>query len=34
LEALIIAAFFYWMMTIILTYVQGIIEARLAKGDR
>ena len=34
LEALIIAALFYWMMTIILTYVQGIIEARLAKGDR
>lgn len=34
LEALIIAAMFYWMMTIILTYVQGIIEARLAKGDR
>ena len=34
LEALIIAAMFYWMMTIILTYIQGIIEARLAKGDR
>jgi len=34
LEALIIAAIFYWMMTIMLTYVQGIIEARLAKGDR
>jgi polar amino acid transport system permease protein len=34
LEALIIAAIFYWMMTIILTYVQGIIEARLARGDR
>lgn len=34
LEALIIAAFFYWMMTIILSYIQGIIEARLAKGDR
>jgi polar amino acid transport system permease protein len=34
LEALIIAAFFYWMMTIILSYVQGIIEARLARGDR
>ena len=34
LEALIIAALFYWLMTIILTYVQGIIEARLAKGDR
>ena len=34
LEALIMAAIFYWIMTIALTYVQGIIEARLAKGDR
>jgi len=34
LEALIMAAVFYWVMTIILTYVQSIIEARLAKGDR
>lgn len=34
LEALIIAAAFYWMMTILLSYIQGIIEARLAKGDR
>jgi polar amino acid transport system permease protein len=34
LEALIIAAAFYWIMTIILTYIQGIIEARLARGDR
>jgi polar amino acid transport system permease protein len=34
LEALIIAAIFYWIMTIILTYIQGIIEARLARGDR
>lgn len=34
LEALVIAAIFYWIMTILLTYVQGIIEARLAKGDR
>jgi polar amino acid transport system permease protein len=34
LEALIMAAIFYWVMTIILTYVQSIIEARLAKGDR
>lgn len=33
LEALIVAALFYWMMTIILSYIQGIIEARLAKGD-
>jgi polar amino acid transport system permease protein len=34
LEALIVAAMFYWIMTIILSYVQGIIEARLARGDR
>ena len=34
LEALIIAAIFYWIMTIMLTYVQGMIEARLARGDR
>ncbi|MCK6540360.1 MAG: amino acid ABC transporter permease [Anaerolineales bacterium] len=34
LEALVIAAIFYWIMTILLTYVQGIIEARLARGDR
>jgi polar amino acid transport system permease protein len=34
LEALIIAAIFYWLMTLILTYIQSIIEARLSKGDR
>jgi len=34
LEALIMAAIFYWIMTIMLTYVQSIIETRLAKGDR
>lgn len=34
LEALIMAAIFYWVMTIILTYIQSKIEARLAKGDR
>jgi polar amino acid transport system permease protein len=34
LEALIMAAVFYWVMTIILSYIQGIIESRLAKGDR
>jgi polar amino acid transport system permease protein len=34
LEALIVAAIFYWMMTIVLSYIQGVIEARLAKGDR
>ena len=34
LEALIMAAVFYWLMTIILSYVQSIIEARLSRGDR
>jgi polar amino acid transport system permease protein len=34
LEALIMAALFYWVMTLILSYVQGIIETRLSKGDR
>lgn len=34
LEALIMAAVFYWVMTLILTYAQSIIEARLSKGDR
>ncbi len=34
LEALIMAAIFYWVMTIILTYIQSMIESRLAKGDR
>ena len=34
LEALIMAAIFYWVMTLILSYVQSIIEARLARGDR
>ena len=34
LEALIMAAMFYWVMTLILSYVQNIIEARLSKGDR
>lgn len=33
-EALLIAAVFYWMMTLVLSYVQSTIEARLAKGDR
>jgi polar amino acid transport system permease protein len=33
-EALLIAAVFYWMMTLVLSYVQNIIETRLAKGDR
>ncbi|MCC6260861.1 MAG: amino acid ABC transporter permease [Anaerolineales bacterium] len=34
LEALIMAAIFYWIMTLILTFIQNKIEARLAKGDR
>lgn len=34
LEALIMAAIFYWAMTLILTYFQGKLEARLAKGER
>ncbi len=34
LEALIMAAIFYWIMTIILSYIQNMIEARLSKGDR
>ena len=34
LEALIMAAAFYWTMTLILTYVQNRIETRLARGDR
>lgn len=34
LEALIIAAIFYWLMTIILSYIQNMIETRLSKGDR
>ena len=34
LEALIMAAIFYWVMTIILTYIQSMIKSRLAKGDR
>lgn len=34
LEALIMAAMFYWVLTLILTYFQGKLEAYLAKGDR
>jgi ABC-type amino acid transport system permease subunit len=34
LEALIMAAIFYWIMTLILTSLQGRIEGRLSKGDR
>lgn len=34
LEALIMAAIFYWLMTLVLSYVQSVVETRLAKGDR
>ena len=34
LEALIIAAIFYWIMTILLSFAQSRLEARLSKGDR
>lgn len=34
LEALIVAAIFYWIMTLILTSLQSRVEARLSKGDR
>ena len=33
-EALLVAAVFYWMMTLVLSYIQSRIEARLARGDR
>ncbi|WKZ45477.1 MAG: amino acid ABC transporter permease [Anaerolineales bacterium] len=34
LEALLMAAIFYWVMTLILTFFQTRLEARLARGDR
>ena len=34
LEALIMAAIFYWIMTLLLTALQSRLETRLAKGDR
>lgn len=34
LEALIMAALFYWVMTIILSYLQSRLEAAMSKGDR
>ena len=34
LEALLIAATFYWITTLILTFFQNRLETRLAKGDR
>ncbi|MCA9963376.1 MAG: amino acid ABC transporter permease [Anaerolineales bacterium] len=34
LEALLVAAVFYWIITIMFTMVQGRIEAYVARGDR
>jgi polar amino acid transport system permease protein len=34
LEALIMAAIFYWIMTLILSYLQSRLETYMAKGDR
>ncbi len=34
LETLITAAVFYWIMTLILSFFQGLLENRLARGDR
>ncbi|MGB7873007.1 MAG: amino acid ABC transporter permease [Anaerolineales bacterium] len=34
LEALIMAAVFYWFLTLIFTYFQGRLETNMAKGDR
>ncbi|MGH2524278.1 MAG: amino acid ABC transporter permease, partial [Anaerolineales bacterium] len=34
LEALIVAAIFYWIMTLIFTGLQAQLEKRLARGDR
>ncbi len=34
LEALIMAAIFYWVMTLVLTAFQSRMETRLSKGDR
>ncbi len=34
LEALIIAAIFYWMMTLVLSAIQSRIETRLSRGER
>ncbi len=34
LEALIIAAIFYWIMTLLLTALQSRLEARMSKGER
>jgi len=34
MEALVMAAIFYWIMTLLLTSVQSRLEARLSRGDR
>jgi len=34
LEALIMAAVFYWFMTLIFSYFQSRLEANMSKGDR
>ena len=34
LEALLIAAIFFWVLTLILSFFQSRLEARLARGDR
>ena len=34
MEALIMAAIFYWIMTLLLTSVQSRVETRLTRGDR
>jgi polar amino acid transport system permease protein len=34
LEALIVAAVFYWIMTLVFSYIQGRIETNMSKGDR
>jgi len=33
-EALLMAAIFYWIMTLIFTYIQSGLETRLGRGDR
>jgi polar amino acid transport system permease protein len=34
LEALIMAAIFYWVMTLILTSIQSRVEGRFSRGER
>jgi polar amino acid transport system permease protein len=34
LEALLIAAFYYWIITIAFTVVQGWVETYVARGER